>query len=157
MAYHPLAQFDNASTDNSNSSTESLTQESESFLDTATNAALAQKGFDIRRLDLRGAGSFADYFLIVSGTSERHVKGLADKISAQMKAVGAELIGISGYEFGEWIVLDYADIVVHVFYEPTRQYFEFDKLWSKAKAIPMDPELEKMSRGLRSGRFGSSL
>lgn len=117
----------------------------------AVRTAINQKGLDARALDLRDVSDIADYFIIVSGTSDRHVQGIADKIREELRQHGETPVGTSGYETAEWILLDYGNIVVHVFYEPTRQYYAFDELWRGAKRLELDPELERESRKLRTG------
>ncbi|MCL4160010.1 UNVERIFIED_CONTAM: hypothetical protein GTU68_008298 [Idotea baltica] len=97
--------------------------------------------------------SFADHFLIVSGTSERHVKGIADGISKRLGAEGIPLRSKTGYDRGEWIVMDYGDLIVHVFYEPSRQYYELDELWSSAPLVELNESLKEEMRFLRTGSF----
>ncbi|MCB0324984.1 MAG: ribosome silencing factor [Bdellovibrionales bacterium] len=118
----------------------------------ALETAVGQKGLDVRALDLRNATDIADYFVIASGTSQRHVQGIADKVREELRQLGEIPNGSSGYEGGEWVVLDYGDLVVHVFYEPTRQYYAFDELWRGATDLPIeDPELAQAARRLRTG------
>jgi ribosome-associated protein len=114
---------------------------------------IEQKGLDVRGLDLHGLTDVADYFVIASGTSERHVRGIADKIERALGTLGEKPFAVSGYENGQWVLLDYGDLVAHVFYEPVRQYYEFDGLWKRAPAIPLDEELEVQARKLRTGMF----
>ena len=117
----------------------------------ALAVAIEQKGLDVRGLDLRGLTDVADYCVIVSGTSDRHVQGVADKIERALRNIGSHPVSIVGRENAQWILLDYADLVIHVFYEPTRQYYEFDTLWKQAKPLALDPELEAQARKLRTG------
>lgn len=120
-------------------------------LEIALHAAVDQKSLDVRSLDLRGVSSIADSFVIVSGTSERHVKGIADKIKVELAKHGLKPTHVDGYENAEWIVLDYLDMIVHVFFEPVRQAFDFDKLWDKAKPLELPNELEEAVHKLRTG------
>ncbi len=121
----------------------------------AVRAAIDQKALDVRGLDVSEVSSFAQCFVIASGTSERHVKGIADKIREELREQSGESpLSVVGKDNGEWIVLDYGALVVHVFYEPTRQYYEFDEFWKSAPAIPIDPDLEQEMRRLRTGSFG---
>lgn len=123
------------------------------LLELAIQAAVDQKSFDVRALNMTSVINFTDYFLVVSGTSPRHAQGIADKVISRLKLSGAAPVSVTGYDQGEWIVVDYSDIVVHVFHEPTRQYYEFDELWKQAAPVDMEPELEKQVRHLRTGRF----
>ena len=120
----------------------------------AVRCAVDQKGLDARALDLRGQSDIADFFVIVSGTSERHVKGIADRISRGLKDLGQAPPTISGYEQGQWVLLDFGDVVVHIFYEPVRQYYEFDDLWKFARPMAVEAELAREMRSLRTGIYG---
>jgi ribosome silencing factor RsfS/YbeB/iojap len=133
----------------------------------AVEAAVDQRGIDVVALDVRpefhpgegfraGSGcSFADYFVIISGTSNRHVKGIADKIEARLSAVGEKPFHVTGLDTCEWVVLDYGNLVVHVFYEPSRQYYGLDQFWrERGSVIPPSPELANELRQLRTGMFG---
>lgn len=127
-------------------------------LDRALRAVVDQKALDVRALDVSQATDIADRFLIVSGTSERHVRGIADKVTEALSKLGEEPASVSGYEQAEWILLDYGDLIVHIFYEPTRQYYNLEDFWRKrGKAITPSPELEEDIRRLRTGiSWGSS-
>lgn len=118
----------------------------------AMRAAVDQKGLDVRGLDISANSDIADFFVIISGTSERHVKGIADKIKQALAQAGEEVLAVNGYEQGEWIVLDYGDLIVHIFHEPLRQYYGLDELWnSRAQNLKPDPELAKHIEQLRTG------
>lgn len=117
----------------------------------AVVAATDQKAHDVRALSLEGVSDIADTFVIASGTSDRHVKGIADKIRAALRELGELPTAVSGHESGEWIALDYGSVVVHVFHEAARQYYLFDELWSEASEVPLNPELEQIVRKLRTG------
>ncbi len=119
----------------------------------AIRILLEQKGLDVRGLDLRGISDISDYFVLVSGTSDRHVCGMADKVKLALLAGGEKPHSISGYENAEWILMDYGDFVIHLFYEPIRQYYEFDSLWEKAKTLPLPADLQPLARTLRTGLF----
>lgn len=121
-------------------------------LEIALRAAVDQKSFDVRGLDVADCADFTDYFLIASGTSPRHAQGIADKIEAALRKAGQKPYACSGYDHGEWIVLDYGDFVAHIFYEPTRQFYEFDELWAIGKPIALDPQLALEARELSTGR-----
>ena len=115
-------------------------------------AAVDQKGLDVRGLDIATSSDFADFFVIISGTSERHVRGIADKIQEALVKLGERAQGVNGYEKGEWILIDYGDLIAHVFYEPKRQYYGLDELWGKrSTVIEPGPELVHNMRMLRTG------
>ncbi len=121
-------------------------------LDVAMRAAVDQRGLDVRALNVSRATDIADRFLFISGTSERHVKGIADKIVAALGNVGDRPNTVSGYEKGEWVLLDFGDLLVHIFYEPTRQYYNIEELWSnRASLVSPAPDLERAVKSLRTG------
>ncbi len=115
-------------------------------------AAVDQKALDVRGLDISACTDIADYFIICSGTSERHVKGIADRIQSELVKIGEHPVGINGYEKGEWVLVDYGDLVVHIFFEPMRQYYGLDELWNnRAELIEPEPDLQEHMRKLRTG------
>ena len=117
----------------------------------AIRAAIGQKALDPVTLDVRGVTDIADFFTIVSGTSERHVNGIVDKLILACKAIGESAQSINGYQHGEWVIVDYGNVVVHVFQEPTRQYYGFDELWKAGTPLPLDEDLQDEVRMLRTG------
>lgn len=105
---------------------------------TAARVADETRGSDVRVLDLRGLTEVFDYFVVATGSSRRQLHAIADEIE---KAVKAELHdrkrGREGYEEGRWIVLDYGDVMVHLFDPEAREYWDLEQLWSGAKAVPL--------------------
>ncbi len=93
-----------------------------------------KKGRDIEAISLEGKTTLADYFVIATGGSMPHIRALADELQLQMKTLyGVVPDHIEGYEGGRWILLDYLDIVVHVFHEEDRGYYSLEKLWEGRK------------------------
>jgi ribosome-associated protein len=86
-------------------------------------------------LDLRGLSPAADYFVIATGTSDRQMRTVADEISVEAKKQGQHRFGRAGYEQGRWIVLDFIDVVVHIFDSEYRDYYDLELLWGDAKRI----------------------
>lgn len=119
----------------------------------ALQVIIEQKGLDVSALDLNGISDVSDYFIIASGTSERHTKGIADKIIIELKKYAEKPLRISGYENGRWVILDYGDFMVHIFHEEVREFYRVDELWGNAKKIPLAPELEEQAKRLRTGMF----
>jgi len=118
----------------------------------AMKAVVDQKALDVRALDISEASDIADYFVICSGTSERHVKGIADKLQTELAKYGEKPISVSGYTEGQWVVLDYGDLIVHVFFEPMRQHYGLDELWStRSTEIEPPTELHDHMRMLKTG------
>ncbi len=99
------------------------------------NAILEKKSKDLTVMKVRELSSFADYFLICSGASVRQTQGIADSIQAAMKTAGYLPRGVEGEEGGTWILLDYHDIIVHVFYEPIREFYGLENLWSESPTV----------------------
>lgn len=104
----------------------------------AALAALDKKAEDVVILDVRGLTGYADYFVIASGTSDRQVSAIADGIEDNMKKAGHRAIGIEGYNRGHWVLMDYADLVVHVFYEEARAFYDIEGLWADAPRVPVE-------------------
>ena len=100
--------------------------------------AAEQNCTDITVLDLKGKSPATDYFVIATGTSARQLKTVADEISVQGKALGFARFGMAGYEQGEWILLDFVDVVVHLFSEKYRDYYDLELLWGDAKKVKLE-------------------
>ncbi len=114
-----------------------------SDMDLATKIAqlaLSKKGYDIRILDLRGLTDVADYFVLVSGESDMHVKTLADFIERELKDERIRPWHKEGYIQRNWVLLDYVDTVVHIFREETRQYYGLERLWADAKVTEVEDD-----------------
>lgn len=98
----------------------------------AGRLALDKKGFDVQLLKLTSISSICDYFVIVSGTADVHVKAIANAIIDELTLNGHKPYHKEGLSEGRWVLLDYIDVVVHVFQEPTRQFYALEKLWGDA-------------------------
>ena len=117
----------------------------------AVNAALEKKAKNIVILNIKNVTSFADYTVICSGTSDRQVQSIAAAIEGSMKKAGALPLGIEGEKGGRWVLMDYADIVVHVFYEPVREFYDIERLWSDAPKMEVaddSAEVKSLPRGM---------
>ncbi|MFM9059549.1 MAG: ribosome silencing factor [Planctomycetaceae bacterium] len=112
----------------------------------AARVAEETRGTDVRVLDLRGLTEVVDYFVVATGSSRRQMHAMADEIE---KAVKQELHdrkrGGEGYEEGRWIVLDYGDVMVHLFDAEAREYWDLEHLWSDAQRVPV-PEAGTAAR-----------
>ena len=98
-------------------------------------AALDRKAEDIVALDVRELTSFADTFVIATGTSDRHTRSIADSITEAMARRGEEPLGTEGLEEGRWVLIDLDDVIVHVFQEEVRRKYDLERLWSDAPAL----------------------
>ena len=103
----------------------------------AVQAAQDRHALDLSVLDLEGICSFTSYFLICTGTSTRHTQAICDAIAEQLKKAGTTPTHREGYAQAEWILLDYLNFVVHIFVETTRNFYDLERLWSKAPRIPL--------------------
>ena len=99
----------------------------------AVHAALDKKARDLRVLNLGPVSDFTDYFLICSGTSERQVQAIADAIQESLRESGARPIHVEGQQAGNWVLLDYGDLVAHVFQPEPREFYGLEKLWGDAE------------------------
>jgi len=89
-----------------------------------------KKGTDISVIDIQSITEIADYFVICSGTSTTHIKTIADEIEFQLGKTGIEVYHKEGYDTARWILLDYADVVIHVFHQEDRDFYKLERLWS---------------------------
>lgn len=103
----------------------------------AAQAALAKKAEGVLILDVRGLTTYADFFVIASGASDRQVEAIADSIDDELKRRGVRPLGVEGYGQGHWVLLDFGDIVCHVFYEEARGFYDIEGLWADARRIPV--------------------
>lgn len=99
------------------------------------HAALSKKAVNLVILDIKELTSVADYFIICGGRSDRQVQGIASSIEESMKKKGVYPLGIEGFREAKWILLDYNDVIVHVFYEPIREFYDLEGLWVDAPRI----------------------
>ncbi len=101
----------------------------------AAEVAAGRHCSDIVVLDLRGKSPATDYFVIATGTSDRQMRTVADEISESARERGLQRFGRAGYEQGRWILLDFIDVVVHIFDSTYRDYYDLELLWGDAKRI----------------------
>jgi ribosome-associated protein len=98
----------------------------------AVELAADRKASDMMVLDLRGISNATDYFLIVSGTSDMHVRSIAEHILDEMKKEGVRPSHVEGLRAGRWVLMDYIDFVVHVFHPAAREFYQLERLWGDA-------------------------
>lgn len=94
-----------------------------------------KKGADIRALDVRGLCSITDYLVIVTANGARHAKALADHVNDMCASENIEYMGLEGYQTGDWVLVDLNDIIVHIFQEETRAFYDIEGLWAEGKTI----------------------
>ena len=103
----------------------------------AGKAVLEKKGLDLVIFDLRGISDIADYFLICSGASDRQLRAIADAIEDALLKIGIKMDHKEGYQESSWILLDYGDLVAHIFNEDKRQYYDLERLWGDAPKVDL--------------------
>lgn len=103
----------------------------------AARACLDNKANDVVLLDLHGVTDMTDYFVIASGTSDTHVRSIAEHVVAEMAAAGIRARAAEGAAHGRWVVLDFVDFVVHVFHPSLRSFYQLERLWGDAPALAL--------------------
>lgn len=110
----------------------------------AVKSLCSKKGLDIRLIKIQDISSIADYFVIATGTSNTQVKALADDVEYRLDKAGISVSHIEGYRSDSWILLDYVDVIVHVFSEEARDYYSLERLWQDGEQIDIS-DIEAMS------------
>jgi len=101
-------------------------------------AAQERKVEDLVCLDVRAISSFADTFIVATGTSDRHVRSIADAVEAALKAHADPPMGVEGYDEGRWVLVDCGDAIVHIFQPEIRDHYDLERLWSDAPALELE-------------------
>ena len=115
---------------------------------TAAKIIAENKGYDIKVLDLREITRVFDFFVIASGMSRRQLHAVSDEIDDVFeKEMGDKRRGIEGYQESRWIVLDYGDVVVHLFEPEKREFYALDELWGNAREVPFPPPASENTAG----------
>lgn len=114
----------------------------EEMIKTIIKALDSKKAEDIKLIGIRDLTIVADYFIIANGTSSTQTKALADEVEFRLKQQGAEPLRVEGYAGANWVILDYADVVVHVFYKETRDFYNLEKLWRDGEFIDIGKYIE---------------
>ena len=109
------------------------------------NASLKRKAKNLTILNLKELSSFADYFIICSGTSDRQVQSIAASIRENLKEYGIIPLGIEGESLGKWVLMDYEDVIIHVFYEPIREFYDIERLWPDAPRMEVGDDVTEMT------------
>jgi ribosome-associated protein len=112
-----------------------MNKEIDPQLDLYVQAIIGRKAESVVVLDVRDLTSIADYFIICSGRSNRQVSAIADHIKVFLKERGIRPLSIEGYKEGLWVLIDYGNVIIHVFYEETRSFYDLEGLWVDAERI----------------------
>lgn len=94
-----------------------------------------KKGMDIRILRIENISSLADYFVFATGTSNTHVNALADETEFHLKEIGIAPHHVEGYRSNSWVLIDYGNVIVHIFTDESRQYYDLDRLWQDGEQV----------------------
>ena len=96
-----------------------------------------KKAIDTKVIEIGEISSLADYFVVATGTSSTHVKSLADELEYQLKGMGVTPHNVEGHRSNSWILLDYGDVIIHVFSKEAREFYDLDRLWKDGKEIEL--------------------
>jgi ribosome-associated protein len=102
-----------------------------------TRFALEKKARDLVALEVRELTSIADYFIICSGSSDRQVQSIAQGIEENLSEAGHSPLSVEGANRGHWVLMDFSDVIVHIFYEPVREFYDLDGLWGHAPRVEL--------------------
>jgi len=107
------------------------------------NVIRERKATDLVLFDMGALASITDYFIIASGKSSRQVQAIAQHVQRRMKEEGFTRFGTEGEREGHWILLDYGDVVIHLFYEPVRDFYDLEGLWVDAPRVHIEKDVRK--------------
>lgn len=102
-----------------------------------TRFALEKKARDLVVMEVRDVTSIADYFIICSGSSDRQVQSIAQGIEENLSAAGHSPLSVEGTHRGHWVLMDFSDVIVHIFYEPVREFYDLEGLWGHAPRVEL--------------------
>lgn len=104
----------------------------------ASEAALERNAREPVVLDLRGLSDATDYFLIASGDSDVHTRAIAENVLTRLKEAGVRPVGVEGQSHGRWILMDFVNLIVHIFLPRVREFYQLETLWGDAPRTPLD-------------------
>ncbi len=111
----------------------------------------SKKGYEVRILDLRKLTTIADFFVICSADSDTQVKAIADEVTEKLKEEGIKCWQKEGYNSLNWVLLDYVDVVVHIFKHESRLFYSLERLWGDAPTLEVeDPLLQKKKKSVKT-------
>lgn len=115
-----------------------MTVAQDSHIDLFVKVILARKAVGVVVLDVHDLTSLADFFIICSGKSNRQVSAIADHVQRELKTAGIRPLSVEGAREGHWVLMDYGYVVIHVFYEPVRQFYDLEGLWADAARVKIE-------------------
>lgn len=121
--------------------TRSSVEQSQALALAAAKAGLEKKAMGVEIIDVTGKVDYADFLVLMTGQSDRHVAAIADSVDHELAAQGTQAISVEGLPAAEWVLIDFVDVVVHVFQRDYRSVYDLDGLWMDARRVPVaDPE-----------------
>lgn len=111
--------------------------------------ALEKKAYDLVLMEVGQLTSLADYFLICTGRSDTQVQAITQSVEENLGRYGVRPLSIEGCTRGHWVVVDYGDVVVHVFFEPLREFYDLERLWARAPRVSLPEPYSSQARELR--------
>ncbi len=102
-----------------------------------TRFALEKKARDLVVMEVRHLTSIADYFIICAGSSDRQVQSIAQGIEENVREADLRPLSVEGAQRGHWVLMDFSDVIVHIFYEPVREFYDLEALWSQAPRVEL--------------------
>jgi ribosome-associated protein len=114
-------------------------------------AALDHKAYDLVVLETGRISSIADYFVICSGRSDTQVQAIADAIDGALRDRGERALSIEGMQHGQWVLMDYGDVVIHIFYVPVREFYDLERLWVRAPRVELPEPFQTQARSQKTG------
>ena len=114
----------------------------EKDLDVYVKALSGRKALDVLVLDVRGLTSVADAFIICSGRSSRQVTAISEYVHATLKKEGIYPLSLEGAKEGHWVLMDYGHVIIHIFYEPTREFYDLEGLWQDAVRMSLPSQVK---------------
>jgi len=112
-----------------------MNNDKDNFLKPYIAALAGRKGEDVIALDVRGLTTYTDAFIIASGNSTRQVSAIGKHIDTEMKKLGVKAFSVDGLEEGRWVLLDYGDVIIHIFYDEVRRFYNLEGLWADARRV----------------------
>jgi ribosome-associated protein len=119
-----------------------------------TRAALDKKAIDLVVIEIGGLTSIGDYLVICTGRSDRQVQSIAQAVEEMLIANGIRPLSIEGMRRGHWVLIDYGDVIVHVFYQPIREFYDLERLWEHAPRVQLPEPLRSQALAGRTGTAG---
>ena len=119
-----------------------------------TRALLDRKAYDLVVLETGNISSIADYFVICSGRSDTQVQAIAEAIEESLARDGERPLSVEGSAHGQWVLMDYGDVVVHVFYVPVREFYNLERLWMRAPRAELPEPFQSQARSQKTGTEG---